>query len=116
MSLYHRLCKGDYKIPKDTYLGANWTALIRHNDSCVKEHSQNKNKPFGIWVGVDNPIKLPVGWAKTIAFQFFLINADPTKNLESLRQSKFLFFCTAYCGVMAIYCNVFCRFLSFCSG
>lgn len=79
--MIHRLAKGDVKTPIREFLGAKWTTLVRLQKGHDKIHS-----PLGVWVGVDHPLQLPVGWCKYVTFQFALINEDEEKSVESPRR------------------------------
>ena len=73
----------DFKTPIREFAGAKWTALVRYNADC-NQRGEKYHKPVGVWVGVDHPLNLPVGWSKLVGFQFELVNiADETKNIKS---------------------------------
>lgn len=91
LNLIRSVRESELKTPLRQFLGANWTALVRWNADCVREGGA-KNKPFGVWIGVDHPHDLPVGWSKNLMFHFVLVNRfDESRNVDSIRNTVFRF-------------------------
>ena len=79
------MTKNDVKTPPRRFQGVPWTTLVRY-------HENSRQVPIGCYVGVDHPLRTaPTGWSRLIGFQFVLVNEDESKNIESIKNCKYLY-------------------------